>query len=172
MDPAAPGLPGLTTGPVRPADQPAVGWRYWQMAVGGARLRSLTARSVLWAPGTPVRARCRNGHAAPAEGCACGIYGATDMGSLHAQALCLGPEALIVGQVDLWGRLVDDGLSLRAEYGYPASLALVDGTVPADEHDGVLEHLAAYGRPVTTMAATEAVGPLSAAILAFQAMSR
>lgn len=164
-----------------------LGWRYWQLPAGERQLRSVTHRRVVWRTGSAHQARClTSGHAAPSEGCACGIHAAVDLASLHAHGLCLGPEALIVGQVRLWGRVVEDGsdggagggngqyepTGLRGEFAYPLHLCLVAGTVEDARVEEILRCLAAYGVAVTTMPASEAIGDVSAAILAFLAMSR
>ncbi|HWH33832.1 MAG TPA: hypothetical protein VNT56_00750, partial [Acidimicrobiales bacterium] len=94
--------------------EPAVtGWRYWRLRPGPLRLCSLSQRGVDWPPGRPLAARCLAGagvdgerHAAPGTDCGCGVHAGADLASLHAQALCLRPVPLVVGQVRLWGRVI------------------------------------------------------------------
>lgn len=148
------------------------GWRYWQLQPSTGLLRSVTHRQVAWHPGQPMRAVCLSGgHDAPAPGCACGIHAAPTLAALRDESLCMRPaEALVAGEVALWGTVVADDHGLRAEYGYPRRLFLVTpagGTADAD----ALGRLGAYGVAVGTMDAGEAVGDVAAAILAFQAMS-
>ena len=155
----------------RPAGEPLVGWRYW-LVVGG-RLGSVSLRRFLWEPDRPLRASCMTGgHAAPAEGCDCGIYAAPDLDSLRRHGLCLSPGGLVVGQVEVWGTVVtaDDGF--RGEYAYPKELLLVEESVTPEQRQRALAQLGAYGVPVGTTPLAEAVGELSGAVLAFQAMSR
>ena len=150
-----------------------VGWRYWQLHPSTGLLRSVTHRMVTWRPAEPQRAVCLiGGHAAPAAGCACGIHAAPALADLRQEGLCLKPaEALVVGQVALWGAVVADAHGLRAELAAPRSLALVvPEAVAADPVS--LAALAAYDAPVSTMAPEDAVGEVAAAILTFQAMSR
>ncbi len=147
-----------------------MGWRYWQVRAG--RLRSVTQRHVEWKPGQVLSARCSGaGHQAPDEGCECGIYGARDLESLREHGLCLEPDALAVGQVALWGRVVDDVSGWRAELGRPIGLAVVRELVAGTEVDAMVAALGTYGVPVTTMALVDAVAGVSAAILANQAMA-
>lgn len=162
-----------------------VGWRYWRLPAGQlvgdpGGLRSVTSRGVEWAPGRPLVARCRAaGHRAPAEGCACGIYASSDRDVLLDHGICLGPDPVVLGTVALWGVVVDDGGgALRGEIAYPVTLALVvpEAAAAAEAPSGTvqeaLDRLAAYGVPLTTVSAADALGPVSAAIAAFQAMSR
>ncbi|MDP8992895.1 MAG: hypothetical protein M3N31_07595 [Actinomycetota bacterium] len=155
----------------RPADDPVVGWRYWQLAEG-QRLRSVSHRRFEWPPGRPLRATCAaGGHPAPAERCNCGIYAALDLATLRERGMCLVPEALVVGEVALWGRVASDGDGHRGEYAYPKTVLLVDGTLPDGDRPAVMGDLAAYGVPVGSTSLDEAVGEVSAGVLAHQAMS-
>ncbi|HET7487239.1 MAG TPA: hypothetical protein VFJ85_04875 [Acidimicrobiales bacterium] len=164
---AAAGSPELTAVEHHQLDDPLEGWRYWQLHPSTGLLRSVTHRGVTWRAGQPMRAVCMNGgHEAPAPGCACGIHAAPTLERLREDSLCLRPgEALVVGQVALWGAVVRDDHGLRAERGYPRRLWVV--APPGGGGDA----LAAYGVPVGTMPPDEAVGEVAAAILAFQSMS-
>ncbi|MDP9388799.1 MAG: hypothetical protein M3Q48_13030 [Actinomycetota bacterium] len=166
---------GLSLGPAptrRPPDDPVVGWRYWQLDRASRLLRSVTHKRVTWTPGQPLRAVCLiGGHEAPAAGCACGIHASPDLAGLRSSGVCLAPgEPLVVGEAALWGVVVHDAHGLRAEQAAPARLWLVDAT--ADGEGAALASLRAYGVPVATVPASEAVGEVAAAVLAFQAMSR
>ncbi len=135
-------------------------------------LRSLTHKGVNWRPGRSLRAVCPgSGHAAPDEGCGCGIYGSETLDALRAHPLCLAPGALVVGRVALWGKVVADAHGYRGEYAYPLELSLVGESVDEGSRPRVLEGLAAYGVAVDTTSLEQAVGDVSATILAFQAMS-
>jgi len=149
-----------------------VGWRYWQLTAPG-RLRSVTKKWIAWLPGQALAARCLEvGHPAPAESCNCGIYASPDLGTLREHGLCLVPGAgVVVGQVVLGGRVLDDGGAWRAQAAYPRQLSIVAGTVAPGDLDEALDGLALYGVPVGTVALAEAVAGASAAMLAFQAMS-
>ena len=161
---------GSSDGAVLASGDAVVGWRYWQ--VTGGRLRSVTQRGVQWKPGRVLTARCMGaGHQAPDEGCDCGVYGARDLESLRQHGLCLAPEALAVGRVALWGRVLDDESGWRGQYGVPVSVSVVPELVGEAELDSIVAALGAYGVPVGTMALADAVAGVSAATLANQAMA-
>jgi len=94
------------------------------------------------------------------------------MDTLRERGLCLAPEALVIGTVSLWGRVISDAGGHRAEYGYPSRLMLVRELLLDEEVSGALERLRAYGVPTDTIPLEEAVIGVSAATLAFQAMSK
>ncbi|MCA1843694.1 MAG: hypothetical protein LC792_11025, partial [Actinobacteria bacterium] len=134
-------------------------WRYWQLSPR-LLLRSVSRRHVEWVPGAALHAGCiPGGHPAPEASCNCGISGARDLHTLANYGLCVAPGPLVVGEVDLWGRLVPDIYGWRAEHAQPVSLALVDGTTADDEEEAaaVLAALRAYGVPVTTIPLDQAV---------------
>ncbi|MDQ4133587.1 MAG: hypothetical protein M3179_10375 [Actinomycetota bacterium] len=147
------------------------GWRYWQLSPSGL-LSSVTQRRIDWHPGRPLRAGCLGGgHRAPDAGCDCGIYGSSDLETLRQHGLCLAPEALVVGTVLLWGKVIDEEYGHRAEYALPSRLLLVPELGLDDETDAALEQLRAYGVPTGTIPLDEAVAGISATTLAFQAMA-
>lgn len=152
---------------------PLVGWRYWQFDRARSRLRSVSHRHVEWPESTALRATCAAGrHRAPAPGCNCGIYGAPDLERLRDRGLCLAPAYLVVGRVTLWGRVLSDESSHRGEYARPRSLEVVRETLPPESLDEVLGALSRYGVPLGVCLADDVLGAVSAAQLAFQAMSR
>jgi len=157
---------------VQSPSDPLRAWRYWQLSPR-LLLRSVSRRHVEWMPGAVLHAGCiPGGHPAPEASCNCGISGARDLHTLSNYGLCVAPGALIVGEVDLWGRLVPDIYGWRAEYARPVSVALVDGTTGDDEEEAAaLAALGAYGVPVTTIPLDQAVAGVTAATLAFQVMS-
>lgn len=148
-----------------------MGWRYWQVAPSG-RLRSVTQRRIEWQPGRPMRAVCVvAGHRAPDDRCDCGIHGSTSLEALREHGLCLAPEALVVGQVALWGNVVLDHEGWRGEYGEPVHLSVVRDLVPDEELAAVVDGLAAYGVVTDSVALSDAVAGVSAATLANQMMA-
>ncbi len=113
------------------------------------------------------------GHPAPAERCNCGLYANPRLEALREHGLCLAPDVIVLGQVALWGKVVDDEPSLRAEFAYPARLSLVvDSLIDDTPAQTLLDGLAAYRVPVHTTTLDEAVTGMSADMLRFQAMSR
>ena len=158
---------------VRDRDDPVFGWRYWQLSPRRL-LRSVTQREFEWPPGRVLRAICVEvGHPAPAERCNCGLYANPDLEALRQHGLCLAPEAIVLGQVALWGKVVDDEPSYRAEFAYPARLSLVvDSLIDEVSPEAMLEELSVYRVPVQAITLDEAVAGMSADMLKFQAMSR
>ena len=158
---------------VRDQGDPVIGWRYWQLWPRRL-LRSVTQREFEWPPGRVLRALCVEvGHPAPAVRCNCGLYANPDLDALREHGLCLAPEAIVLGQVALWGKVVDDEPSYRAEFAAPARLSLVvDSLVDEGPIETLLEGLSAYRVPVQTTTLDEAVAGMSADMLRFQAMSR
>lgn len=151
---------------------PIVAWRYWQLAPASMALRSVSQRRCEWVPGRPLRAACLGGgHRPPDEGCGCGIYGSETLEALRDHGLCLAPEPLVVGEVELWGTVARDGDAWRAEYAYPRSLSLVAETVTEVPLDRVMAALARYEVPLSTTTLETSVGELSGTILANQAMA-
>lgn len=164
--------PGEGAGEVlRDQADPLVAWRYWQLS-SGLLLRSVTQRRFEWPPGSVLHARCLAfPHPAPAPGCNCGIYGSRDFESLREHGLCLAPAPLVVGEVHLWGRVIDDGGGCRAAHACPARLWIVSDTIGEEIRSSVDASLARYRVPVQTMTLDEAVAGASATMLRFQAMS-
>lgn len=157
---------------IRPPEDPQVAWRYWRLRPGPNRLQSVSQRRVVWQPGTPLRAVClADSHPAPDPGCACGVYGAPDLGALRDHSLCLSPGPLVIGEASLWGPVLADSDGIRARFGYPRRLWLVSDTVDDAERQAILDDLAAYGVAVGQMPLIEAVGEVSTAIMGFLVMS-
>ncbi len=156
----------------RAPTDPVVGWRYWLLSPDGPALRSVSHRRFQWVPGRPLRASCTaGGHSAPAEGCNCGIYAASDLESLRRRGLCLSPGGLLVGEVALWGRVAFSEDGFRGQFAYPHRLAVVEQTVAEASVPALLEALGGYGVAVSTMPLRDALGELSAAVLDHQVMS-
>lgn len=158
---------------VRSSDDPVIAWRYWQVTTGTVVLSSVTQKQWTWKPGQAFRAVCAwTGHTAPADGCDCGVHGSKDLKSLRDHGLCLAPGTpLVMGRVALWGKVVPDTRSWRAEYAYPAELLVVRESVAEDALSSLIDGLAGYGVQVGTTTLEQAVGDISAAVLANQAMS-
>ncbi len=159
----------------RSPDDPRRGWRYWRLTPE-IRLQSVSQRGFTWEPARPLVARCAGagvaGHDTPDLGCACGVHASVDVAALHADALCLVPGPLVVGEVDLWGRVVIDEHGFRGEYAYPRRLDVVEETVAGVVSlDEAVDGLAGYGVAVGTTPLMDAVGPASATIMSFLAMS-
>lgn len=102
-------------------------WRAWAVVEldGELRLSSLT-RPERWDPLTPVAAICRHPtHLRPRRFCTCGVYAVPRPELLAGLGSIAGGA---IGQVSLWGRVVEHERGLRAQAAYPARIALVCAT--------------------------------------------
>ncbi len=146
--------------------EPFVGWRVWSVAEseGTFRLRSVVFDAV-WPVRERMTAAClrrrlrlpwRRGdavHAAPVEPCSCGIYAST----LQRLASYLDCEFerrrfhRVLGQVALWGTVVECQQGWRASLAYPSRLfvpARTTGGVRVPDADELALALTEYGVPV------------------------
>ena len=100
------------------------GWRAWSVVEhdDGYVLSSLT-RAEVWEPAEPFTAACsRKRHEAPGRRCSCGVYAAADPDELARLGRIAGAA---VGQVSLWGRMVEHSRGYRAATAYPMRLRLL-----------------------------------------------
>lgn len=144
--------------------EPILGWRVWRVGRHGREVRLFSAlQDEVWEPRGELSARCRPqesifsepsvGHPAPAAGCACGIYGSRE--PVEAARYLLGRDDApvlhrVIGQVALWGTVVEGPAGWRASRGYPARIWIplrhADGSpAPTEE---VAASLAGYGIPL------------------------
>jgi hypothetical protein len=118
-----------------------VGWRLWHVVETGAglRLRSPLYRTV-WTPRQEMIARCRRGaesavllssprtrHSTPDERCSCGIYASRTPAQAAAYLSRFfkqreGVLHRVIGQVSLYGLVVECERGWRASRAYPALL--------------------------------------------------
>jgi hypothetical protein len=137
----------------------------------GYRLGSVI-KPTLWPCGEPLVAEClraspftgwmrrRRGRPRPVPDpeCACGIYAAwlPDIGR-YLSEITIGRSAVarVLGQVSLWGSVIECERGFRAELAYPLRLFLpLDASLRDDHHwDGLLAGLETYGVPVEPLAA-------------------
>jgi hypothetical protein len=135
---------------------PVIGWRVWIVTAttDGLRLGSVLHDQV-WAPGTTALARCQRHeslfaeplppHQAPSPVCGCGFHAARDpvdalsylQGRDEAATICR-----LLGEVALWGRIVQTEGGWRAAAAYPARLYVAD--------EAIAEALGIYGVPALT----------------------
>lgn len=125
-----------------------VGWRAWgvkaDVALGDVPLlRSVTYGSHHWNPREPMEATCRAAekrakrniaanvnpgrHECPSEGCSCGLYSAKTREHLQGMAYhrydAEGRGMFhVIGEVALWGKVIEGTQGWRAQYGYPRRL--------------------------------------------------
>jgi len=99
-------------------------WRGWSLVEvdGELRLSSLT-RPEVWTPRAPHAASCPKGRTpTPQRRCRCGVYATVSPEALAGLHSLPGG---VVGEVSLWGRVIEHGRGFRAQVGYPARLGLV-----------------------------------------------
>ena len=155
-------------------------WRAWRVTViDDEYVLGSVLRQICWPPHRPLRAECLHHrlpvawfggrrHEAPEGSCQCGIYGAQLPQVSHY--LCEMPfsergarptVARVLGQVALWGTVVECERGFRASHAYPIRIY-----VPRDDHfhefadaDRVVAGLSCYGVPVEPMDASCAEAP-------------
>jgi hypothetical protein len=140
---------------LRETSRPVTGWRAWVVreTPAGLRLGSVL-HDLAWPHRLPVVAECRRHedafadaialHPVPGAECNCGFHAARD--PIDALSYARGrdePETVcrILGEVSLWGHVLETEAGWRASQAYPARLY-----VPEPE---LLAALAGYGVPVS-----------------------
>jgi len=131
---------------------PIVAYRTWQWDAVG--LKSLNNEQ--WFPSLALEAstaRCGKEHAAPSDGCRCGIYAAKNFQHLVEIGYA---QYGVHGEVYLWGAVVEHRLGWRAQYAYPKTLVLPPDTIPfrMSKVKSRLETLMAYGADIAIASAT------------------
>jgi hypothetical protein len=108
-----------------------VAWRCWYVWPDELVLRPIYRRGLPWKPRQAMVAICPDHeHEPPAEGCKCGIWTVREPQQLEEIHWTTTPPkdrdplpgVLVVGQVALWGDLIEHERGFRAEYGYPTHL--------------------------------------------------
>ena len=118
--------------------EPVLGWRAWRLVRterGELRIAPATPRRP-WEPGEVQRATCSGAHTrlylvfnpelapthrSPEPGCTCGFHAVKDPARLARAGRGVG----VLGQVAMWGRVIEHTLGWRSEFAYPARLRLV-----------------------------------------------
>ena len=120
--------------PVELSDEPLVGWRCWFALPHELLLRPILKRGLAWKPREPVEAICpEHLHEVPfddAEKCRCGIWTVChpmlldEIGWTSAPPRGVGklPGIMVVGEVSLWGKIVQHARGWRASMAYPRHL--------------------------------------------------
>lgn len=94
------------------------------------QFRLVTGVATHWPHRERLVAACRAGrdHRAPDPGCRCGIYAATSHSVLRERGYAAGPHDShapdVVGEVWMWGRIMQTDEIVRAEFAYPKRLFL------------------------------------------------
>jgi hypothetical protein len=144
-----------TGNPVRERSEPVVGWRAWIVAetARGVRLGSVL-HDLMWPAGRPLVAECLRHedpfaealapHPVPGMPCGCGFHAARDPADALSYARGRdepGTLCRILGEVALWGHVIETEAGWRASHAYPTRLY-----VPSCELGAALS---AYGVPIS-----------------------
>jgi hypothetical protein len=117
-------------------DEAVRGWRVWRLGTyeprAPHRAQEIFLRSCVfgdyWPASEPIRARCRQ-HAHPVLTCECGIYAVASREQAVEWAywaLEHVPNPFVIGEVQLWGRVLQYTEGYRAEYAYPLGIRIWD----------------------------------------------
>ena len=87
------------------------GFRCWNLYDGELRSKG---NKFAWRPGENV-ARCSVNHAVPTRDCRCGLYAYKDQASLAHVLWNDDSSREIMGEIDLWGRIIEYEEGYRAE---------------------------------------------------------
>lgn len=115
-------------------------WRAWaaKPTSDGWRLEAL-GKSVIWEPKKAIEAKCVQSlptlqsvfpgrqetsprHLAPQSACNCGVWAFKELDNLVAAIGSDYKEVKVLGQVSLWGRIIETENGYRAEKAYPSEL--------------------------------------------------
>jgi len=130
---------------LRESSRPVTGWRAWvvtETAVG-LRLGSVL-HELMWPHGQAVVAECRRHedpfaeavgpHPVPGAGCNCGFHAARDPADALSYARGRdepGTVCRILGEVTLWGHVLQTEGGWRASHAYPRRLYVPDTSIAA-----------------------------------------
>ena len=114
--------------------EPILAWRSWRLGAGsGPQGTEPVLESCVygdpWLPCAAFAAECTE-HARPEPDCSCGIYAvacrpaALEWAEWAQSAL---PHAIVLGRVQLWGRILPYSAGYRAELAYPYELEVLPG---------------------------------------------
>lgn len=129
----APGTPPL---PVELSDEPLVGWRCWFVLPDELLLRPIYKRGLAWKPRQALEAVCPESlHEVPDETCKCGVWTVChpmlldEIGWRTAPPMGIDslPGILVIGEVSLWGKIVQHERGWRASVAYPRHLYVFTG---------------------------------------------
>jgi hypothetical protein len=137
---------------VRETAEVVTGWRAWLVTETPAGLRLGSVLYDLdWPVGEPALAECRGldvsplPHPVPGPGCACGFYAARD--PADALSYLTGRDepstvSRILGEVALWGHVLETESGWRGSHAYPLRLYVPDASLAGE--------LSVYRRPVSS----------------------
>jgi hypothetical protein len=104
-------------------------WRGWEF--DGGMLEALGSSS-RWEPKVAARATCvigggvKDAHAAPHFSCRCGYWSFKTRELLEESLERYANSVDVIGQVEIWGRVIECDNGYRSEFAYPKELWLLD----------------------------------------------
>jgi hypothetical protein len=118
--------------PVPEVDREAItAWRCWFVLPEECLLRPIYKRGLAWKPREALEAVCPDKlHEVPADRCKCGVWAASEPENLHEVKWTFSPPkgidplpgVLVVGQISMWGRLIEHERGWRSSHAYPKHL--------------------------------------------------
>lgn len=124
--------------------EPIIAWRGWTISKDGY-LESPFRPGSIWTPGEASVANCPSGRCSQGvinDGCSCGIYGMRTLEELDKYALVWLLHSmtgtLVIGQVSLWGTVVEGRGGFRAQFAYPKHLIVADQRNLATDRRAIL----------------------------------
>jgi hypothetical protein len=99
-------------------------WRGWGVSDGELEALGIASK---WEPRRAHRAGCRVGrsHAAPALDCNCGYWSFKSRELLEQAMEHYATSVDVIGEVEIWGRVIECENGWRSEYAYPKELWLL-----------------------------------------------
>ena len=117
--------------PLDVGDEPLIGWRCWHVLPHEGLLRPIYKRGLVWKPRQPLEAICpEEPHEVPADHCKCGVWTVCHPMLLDEVGWTKAPPAgtaklpgvIVVGEVSLWGKIIQHERGWRASCAYPRHL--------------------------------------------------
>ena len=162
---------------------PLIGWRTWASVDDGHGLRlHSVVFATRWPPRERLEAVCAHRtrcgllarllriepHEAPDERCECGIYAACTpdlaLAYLDQHGHLWNARSPLIGQVALWGRVIEYERGWRSTFAYPTRLYLLRPTLSrrrGPDAPTLVRRLAVYGVPVDVLEARTTAGLLN-----------
>jgi hypothetical protein len=99
-------------------------WRGWEFTSGMLEALGTEAK---WEPRRAPRANCiHSSHAAPKFDCSCGYWSFKTFDLLQEALKSYAVDVDVIGQVEIWGRVIECENGFRSEFAYPKELWLLD----------------------------------------------
>ena len=131
---------------VRESSGAVTGWRAWVVTESDSGLRIASVlHDLVWPVDGPVVAECRRHedpfaeplppHPVPGTACGCGFHAARDPVDALSYARGRnepGTVCRILGEVTLWGHVVETEAGWRASHAYPLRLYVPDAAIAAE----------------------------------------